>query len=68
MTKALNKIQVSPEAVGRIKDKHVRVLERRLHHLQGMRAIGRTNSYDDAEIASLRVAVAELNELLEHRA
>lgn len=54
----------SPEAIGRVKWKHVRVLERRLRHLEGMYAIGRTNDFDHAEIAALRTSVAALNELL----
>lgn len=60
-------IEASPEAIRHIKGKHVRVLEHRLHHLEGMRAIGQTNDWRDAEIAALRVAIAELNELLEER-
>lgn len=57
----------SPEAIKNVKGKHIRTLERRLHHLEGMRAIGATNSWDHAEIWALRIAVAELSELLLQR-
>jgi hypothetical protein len=51
----------------RIKGKHLIVLNRRLGFLEGLDAHGETNAYDRAEMAALRVAVAELTELFNCR-
>lgn len=57
----------SPEAIKNVKGKHIRTLERRYHHLLGMKAIDCANDWDLAEIAALRVAIAELHDLVEAR-
>jgi hypothetical protein len=59
----MSNIEQSPDVV-RLKAKHVRTLQRRLHHLEGMRAIGESNDWDHAEISALMAAIPELNDLL----
>ena len=57
----------SPDAVKELKTKHVARLVRRMLFLEGLDAVGETNQWDKSEIAALRAAVAELNELLNAR-
>lgn len=55
---------VSPEAIGALRPKHVRSLERRMRHLQAVKATGRANDWTLAELSALTKAIAVLNEVM----
>ncbi len=55
----------SPEGVGRVKAKHVQTLARRRDFLIAADAQGRANDWERAELGALRVAVAELQDILD---
>jgi hypothetical protein len=55
------------DAIKPIKRKHIETLERRLRWLQAAEATDKANPWELSEIAALRCAIAELNELLDAR-
>lgn len=57
----------SPEGIGRVKRKHIETLSRRCNFLTAEDAVGRANTWERAELGALRVAIAELRDILDAR-